>query len=221
MAAGVVIPLSETHQSAQQVPAFLTEHELLAVLRIARKQHTRDWCMILLAYGHGLRTEEICALRTSDIRNGVLSVQRRKRSLKTSQPLLRNESEPLLDEVAAMDRWLRERPQDDSGVLFTSRNGGELHRSQFFRVFQRIAEQAGLPLAKRNPRILKYSLAAHLLASGVDIFRVTEILGHRSLHSTLRYARAARRIAEPSEFALVASLWRESAAGAAREARGL
>jgi hypothetical protein len=43
--------------------------------------------------------------------------------------------------------------------------------------------------------VLKYSLAAHLLAADADVAAVSEFLGHRSLNSTLQYIKAARRLA--------------------------
>jgi site-specific recombinase XerD len=149
--------------------------------------------MILIAYRHGLRTEEVCGLRLGDVRDGVLSVQRRKGSLKTAQPLGHDHAEPLLDEVSALRAWLKERPSDGSDVLFTSQKGGALGRSQFFRIFQGIAKAAGLPAGKRHPRILKYSLASHLLAGKADLGSVTRILGHRSVNSTMQYIKAIDR----------------------------
>jgi site-specific recombinase XerD len=176
----------------------MTPVELLVVLDVARERRTRDWCMILVAYRHGLRTEEVCGLKLGDVRGGALSVQRRKGSLKTVQPLCPNRSEPLLDEVAALRAWLEERPNDGSDALFTSQKGGALDRTQFFRIFQGIAKASGLPAAKRHPRVLKYSLAAHLLAGKTDVAALTQILGHRSRNSTLQYVKAiARRAAEP------------------------
>lgn len=166
---------------------FLTPDELIRVLRLARARRTRDWFMILLAYRHGLRSAEVCALKLADVRNCSLSVQRVQGSLKTVQPLERHPNEPLLDEVAALREWLTERPNTGSDFLFTSRKCGALHPTQFFRIFQAIAEKAGLPAHKRQPRVLKYSLAAHLLARNVDVVLVNHVLGYRSINSTLKY----------------------------------
>jgi site-specific recombinase XerD len=95
----------------------------------------------------------------------------------------------LLDEVAALEAWLAVR-RDRSPFLFTSQKGGRLHRTQFFRTFQTLAKQAALPIQKRHPRILKYSLAAHLLAQKTDVTAISRMLGHRSMNSTLQYVKA-------------------------------
>jgi integrase len=66
----------------QCAKTHLTPEELIRVLRIARAQRIRDWCMILVAYRHGLRTSEVCDLKLADIKGGSLSVKRAKGSLK-------------------------------------------------------------------------------------------------------------------------------------------
>jgi site-specific recombinase XerD len=193
----------KARQAGGRAITFMTYEELLTVLRIARQRRTRDWCMLLVAYRHGLRTTEVCGLRLSDLKEGVLSVQRLKGSRKTEQPLYPHYREPLLDEVAALREWLRVRPNDGSDALFSSQKGGALDRCQFFRIFQSVAKAAGLSADKRHPRVLKYSLASHLLAANADVTAVSEILGHRSLSSTLQYVKAA---ADASEEALARTL---------------
>jgi type 1 fimbriae regulatory protein FimB len=183
--------LEKPRQAGRRAMTFMTYEELLTVLRIARQRRTRDWCMLLVAYRHGLRTTEVCGLRLSDLKDGVLSVQRLKGSRRTAQPLYPDGDQPLLDEVKALRQWLRVRPNDGSDALFTSQKGGALDRCQFFRIFQSVAKEAGLSAGKRHPRVLKYSLASHLLAANADVTAVSEILGHRSLSSTLQYVKAA------------------------------
>jgi integrase/recombinase XerD len=194
-----VVNQPNTARRAERSPvAFMTYEELLRVLRVARKRSTRDWCMLLLAYGHGLRTTEVCNLQLEDVTGGVLFVRRLKGSRSTAQPLYSHRAEPLLDEIKALTEWLRMRREDGSPALFTSQKGGPLHRSQFFRIFQSTAREAGLSTDKRHPRVLKYSLASHLLAADADVTAVSEFLGHRSLNSTLQYIKAARRLARRS-----------------------
>jgi len=176
----------------QCIRPFLTPEELLRVLRVARERRIRDWCMILMAYWHGLRMSEVCALKLADIRDGSLSVQRRQGSLKTVQPLYRDSHEPLLDEVTALQEWLKQRPNVRSGTLFISRNGGALDKAQFFKNFQAAAKAAGFPAAKSNPGILRYSLASHLVARNVDRALIAKALGHRSINSTFKYITGRR-----------------------------
>ena len=168
---------------------FLTPEEVLAVLKAARAHSIRDWALILLAYRHGLRASEVCSLKLADVdlKAGFISVRRLKGSLHTTQPVYQHRGQPLLNEVNALRAWLRCRPKDGSDFLFTSQKGGKLGREQFFRVFQKVAELAGLPRNKRHPHVLKHSLASHLVAGNVNLALVRQALGHRSINSTMQY----------------------------------
>lgn len=167
----------------------LTSDEVLRVLKTARGRSVRDWAMILLAYRHGLRASEVCNLKLADldVKAQTITIRRLKGSLTTVQPLFAHRGQPLLDELGAVRAWLRERKNDGSDYLFTSQKGGRLDRTQFFRVFQAIAEATGLPAEKRHPHVLKHSLASHLVAENVNLALVRQALGHRSITSTMQY----------------------------------
>ena len=186
------LPMPEAIRLSRPSRMSLAPEELLAVLQVARECRIRDWCMILMAYRHGLRSAEVCGLKLEEIKFGSLSIQRLQGSLKTTQKLQRHYGEPLLDEVLALQEWLRARPVDPSNALFTSRKGGPLHPTQFFRIVQATAKAAGLAANKRHPRVLRHSLAFHLLSDKVDVSLVSRALGHRSINSTLLYVRSRR-----------------------------
>jgi len=166
----------------------LTRKEILSVLKIAKFQSKRNHAMILLAFKHGLRASEVCALKVSDIdlKNGIITIRRLKGSLKSSQDLLDIPGEPLICEKQVLRAWLAEREtyRDASDYLFLSQKGGKLDRSAFFRVFQSIAERAGLPASKRHPHCLKHSLGYYLVEQGVSLPSIQQTLGHKSLAST-------------------------------------
>jgi integrase len=159
--------------------------------------------MFLMAYWHGLRMSEVCALRLADIRDGSLSVQRRQGSLKTVQSLHRDRREPLLDEATAIQQWLKQRPNVRSDALFISRNGGALDKAQFFKNFRAAAKAAGLPTAKSHPGILRYSLVSHLAARNINLALIANALGHRSINSTLKYVKATEREKKADSFAVM------------------
>ena len=205
MASVISMPAVKPRRANRGRMVFLTPEELLAVLKVARERNTRDHAMILLACRHGLRASEVCGLKLADVdvKGGSISLQRLKGSLKTVQPLYRHRGQPLLDEVAVVKAWLRERPADGSGYLFTSQKGGRLDRTQFFRVFQAVAAAAGLEPAKRHPHVLKHSLASHLVAGNVNPL-VKQALGHRSINSTMQYVGTTdAQAAEPAQVALM------------------
>ena len=62
----------------------LTRDELRALLTVAKAHSERDHLMILTGFWHGLRCSEIVKMRGTQIRDGHLTVQRLKGSLKTT-----------------------------------------------------------------------------------------------------------------------------------------
>jgi type 1 fimbriae regulatory protein FimB len=150
---------------------FLSKAEMLAILKVAKERSTRDWAMIVMSYRHGLRAAEVCGLKLAgiDLKAGSVSIRRQKGSLHTVQPLYPHRGQPLLDETTALRAWLHKRPADGSDYLFSSQKGGRLCRTQFFRMFQRVARIAGLPVEKQHPHVLKHSLASHLVVGNVNL----------------------------------------------------
>jgi type 1 fimbriae regulatory protein FimE len=104
--------------------------------------------MVLLAIRHRLRVSEVTGLRVEhvNVNEGWIRVERLKDSLATVQTLEHHPGQPLLDEVRVLSRWLRERRDDVSGVLFVSSHGGRMNRSTFARLWRRLAED-GRPAA--------------------------------------------------------------------------
>jgi len=99
-----------------------------------------------------------------------------------------------LDEVVALRAWLKVRPADGSDYLFTSQKGGRLDRAQFFRIFQVVAEAAGLPTEKRHTHCLKHSLASHRVAGNVNLALVKQHSGTaRSVRRRNVWARRTRK----------------------------
>jgi site-specific recombinase XerD len=187
----IVIPIS-AHKVIRRKHGrmnILTPQEMLDLLKAARQHSTRDWAMILLAYRHGLRASEVCGIKLADLdlKVGSISIKRLKGSLHTVQPLYQHRGQPLLDEAAAIRAWLRKRVADGSDYLFTSQKGGRLSRIQFFRNFQKVAEEAGLSQEKRHPHVLKHSLASHLVVGNANLALIRQALGHRSINSTMAY----------------------------------
>jgi site-specific recombinase XerD len=70
--------------------------------------------------------------------------------------------------------------------------GGRLDRSAFFRMFQAVATEAGLPPEKRYVHCLKRSLGFAMVAANRSLTTIQNALGHRSASSTGIYAQPSR-----------------------------
>ncbi len=168
---------------------FLTESEMKKFLGAARKgRHTvRDFCLMLVAYRHGLRASELIDIRLKDLdlEMGRLFVRRVKGSLSTHQPIEG-------DELRAVRAWLRERedyPNSNSNYLFLSERGPLTRQAVNYLVAQ-TGKRAKLKFAV-NPHMLRHSTGYFLANKGYDTRLIQDYLGHKNISHTVRYTRTA------------------------------
>ncbi|HET8998834.1 MAG TPA: tyrosine-type recombinase/integrase [bacterium] len=156
---------------------------MLRLLEAGKRHGPRAHAMVLLAIRHGLRVSEVTGLRVKhvNVKEGWIRVERLKGSLTTVQTLERHPGQPLLDEVRVLSRWLRERRDDGSGVLFVSSHGGQMNRSTFARLWRRLAAAAGLPPVEWHPHVAKHPTGTLLARSGASAFLIRQYLGHHRL----------------------------------------
>ncbi len=108
---------------------FLTAKEVQAMMQAARQGPTgeRDYCLILLAFRHGMRISELLDLHYHDLdlHEGRVNVRRLKNGFSTIHPLR-------FDEREAIERWSLVRAgwkaADKTDALFISRRGTALSR---------------------------------------------------------------------------------------------
>jgi integrase/recombinase XerD len=137
----------------------------------------RDRLMILLLYGCGLRTSELCALNVSDINRErhELVVQKGKGDKPRSIPI----PEALFTELLA---YLLERGK--RGALFrTHFLERRITDKDVCAVVTDVATRAGLRPGV-TARTLRHSFATHLMDRGVDLAIIASLMGHRSPQET-------------------------------------
>jgi type 1 fimbriae regulatory protein FimB len=185
----------------------LTHDEVLKVLKAAADDK-RNLAMILLGYRHGMRASEVCRLEMKDVdlKNGEITIRRLKGSLKTTQPLA-DLRQPLLSEKRVLRAWLEERGNHPSRYVFVSQKSGQVHRSQFYRVFADAAERAGLSKDKRHPHCLKHALGYSLVEANVNLAVIKQALGHKSIASTAVYTTPTDESTGKAVVAALASLF--------------
>jgi integrase/recombinase XerC len=141
----------------------------------------RDWAVMLLLYGAGLRIGEATGLTGAVMPIGAtLSVTGKREKTRLV---------PLLPQVkAAIERYtdLCPHPIARDEILFKGARGGPLSPA-IIRRSVRVA-RGRLGLAERTtPHALRHSFATHLLARGADLRSLQELLGHASLSSMQVY----------------------------------
>lgn len=141
----------------------------------------RDWAVLLLLYGCGLRVSEATGLTGDVLPLGQTLRVTGKRNKVRQVPLLDNVRE-------AVEGYLElcPYPPAKSEPLFRGSRGGALSPALIRRAVQGARKRLGLP-EKTTPHALRHSFATHLMAGGADLRSLQELLGHASLSSTQVY----------------------------------
>ena len=75
----------------------------------------------------------------------------------------------------------------DCPYLFPTAEGGHISINSVQQYLRRLVRKAGLGDTKLYPHIFRHTFATQFLAHGGSVFHLKEILGHRSLTTTLKY----------------------------------
>ena len=141
----------------------------------------RDFAVLILLYGAGLRISEALGLRRGDAPlSDWLTIT--GKGNKTREV-------PVLSAAAkAVDDYLAACPFDDgpSSPLFVSSRGSALGPRAVQRLVEELRASLDLP-AHVTPHALRHAFATHLLSNGGDLRAIQELLGHASLSTTQRY----------------------------------
>ena len=141
----------------------------------------RDFALLLLLYGAGLRIGEALALTGAALPLAPVLRVTGKRGKTRMVPIL-----PAVREAVSVYAELCPHDLDPDGPLFRGARGGALDPG-VVRASVRAARRA-LGLSERTtPHALRHSFATHLLAGGADLRSLQELLGHASLASTQIY----------------------------------
>jgi len=184
----------DSPRQARRIPKYLGESEVEDLLTAAR-----DWpgpegrrlvALVEVLYATGLRVSELVGLPlTALTRDRQMLVVRGKGGKERMVPL----SEPARDAVAAYlevrDKFVpKGRAAKARSRLFPSRGKqGHLTRARMAQLLKDLAARAGIAPAKVSPHVLRHSFASHLLAHGVDLRSLQQMLGHADIATTQIY----------------------------------
>jgi integrase/recombinase XerC len=182
-----VIPMLKGPRVPRSLPRPIDPEAVLALAGDAADSArdgwvgARDWAVLLLLYGCGLRVSEATDLTGDVLPLGATLRVTGKRNKMRQVPLLANVRE-------AIEGYLElcPYPPAKGEPLFRGSRGGPLSPALIRRVVQGARKRLGLP-EKTTPHALRHSFATHLLAGGADLRSLQELLGHASLSSTQIY----------------------------------
>ncbi len=169
-----------------------SDKELRTILDVARRTRygPRDYAIVTLALGCGLRLNEIRELTLDDIdlREGVLTVRgETSKSGRKRQVVL----DPMA--AAAADTYIKDwrKPVPGTRAIFTTNRNSAFTREGFSRILyglQKPMEKAGVPnfICHR----LRHTWATNAHRVGLSIFDIQEQGGWRKLDMVRRYTKS-------------------------------
>lgn len=182
------IPAELDLPSELYLPHAISESEVTALIDASAGDDPaslRDHAMLETLYATGMRVSELTGLRLSDLHlaEGFATVTG-KGSKQRIVPLGQCAIDALRLYLSHGRGTLCSRSARYDEVFLTRR--GPISRSQVFRLVKKYAELAGIK-ARVSPHTLRHSCASHLLARGMDLRLVQELLGHSALATTQVY----------------------------------
>ena len=134
--------------------------------------------IVLLLYGCGLRTAELCALRVQDVER-----ERRELFVRAGKGD-RQRVVPIPDAVmTALRAYLLDRGGARGPLFRTEAKRRPLATRHVCEVVEQAARRAGLA-GQVTPKTLRHSFATHLMDRGVDLAVISSLMGHRSPSET-------------------------------------
>jgi site-specific recombinase XerD len=185
-------------RGAREQPIEYFEAEEMAAFLASIDRRTshgvRDYALFALLFNTGARVQEILNLRLADVRLDrpyqvrLVGKGNRVRLCPiwpgTAQ-LLRSHIERQRTEIA----------DGSARPIFTNQRGAPLTRFGVRYLLRRYLASGNtiapaLRAKRLHPHSLRHTTAIHLLKAGVDFATISQWLGHASLNTTMRYARA-------------------------------
>jgi integrase/recombinase XerD len=182
-------------------PAYnvLTEEELSRMLNAARASNYRDYVMLAVMAGCGLREVEVVGLRIGDFREAaedqvllrVLGKGDKVRNVPISPELWR-----LIQRFVLLTQRSFTSHPDSRKPLFTSRVGKDkaLTTRSVQNIVKKYVLAAGITKAI-SPHSIRHTVGTNMALNEAPLLVIQQFLGHSDPKTTLRYIRRAEELA--------------------------
>ena len=186
----LVAKLQPVHMP-RKLPVILSREEVGRL--IAAAGNLKHQTALALAYGTGLRVNEVVTLKVGDIDSQRMTLRvEQGKGQKDRYAML---SPVLLERLRVWWRVARAQGKMlDGGWLFPGLNPiRPLSARQLNRAIHTAADEAGIE-KHISMHSLRHAFATHLLEQKVDIRLIQVLLGHKKLETTALYAQVATEI---------------------------
>jgi integrase/recombinase XerD len=141
---------------------------------------TRTWVLALVLLDCGLRISEALGLERADVDLDGLVLKVLGKGGKVRLVPLSHELRKHL---------FRFLDKTEGRYVFQAFNGSHLERHNVYEELQRLCRRIGIS-AHPNPHNFRHAFAAHSMKNGLDVFRLSRILGHTNIATTQIYLRS-------------------------------
>jgi integrase/recombinase XerD len=172
---------------SERLPVILSEEEVARLIESASTSYHRVILMTL--YGTGLRREELCRLKVTDVdsQRMVIHVRQGKGNKDRDITL----SPRLLEVLRAYWKWRKPKTYLFPSP-YRSRTERPIDSKTVWYAVREAARRAGIK-KKVSPHLLRHSWATHLLERGTDLKTIQVLLGHFDLEATTIYLHLSQR----------------------------
>lgn len=194
--ASATLATTRNLKNVPAAPRALSETQAFDLLSVAAPAATRtgdvpmnkrrDFLLLILMYGFGLRVGEAVGLTLAQARTARATGKLTLTGKGNKQRVV-----PVPPELqSALNQYLvSQNARTDSELLLVGSNKAALSPRTAQLLLKKLRGELGLPV-RTTPHALRHSFATHLLQNGADLRVVQELLGHASLSTTQRYLAA-------------------------------
>lgn len=178
-------------------PKYLSVDDIFGLIHNLSQDdffNLRDFTIVEVLYGTGIRVSELVSLNEADLNLNEASIKIRGKRKKERIVLF---GEPALK---AIKKYLEARRQflfrkkliekTDEPLLtyplFLNNRGRRISSRGVHYLIRKITRNCGI-LRHISPHTLRHTFATHLLDGGADLVSISELLGHENLSSTQIY----------------------------------
>ncbi|MBD5390971.1 tyrosine recombinase [bacterium] len=181
----------EAPKAPKRLPKMIKESEIEMLFNIC-DQNTplglRNYCILEVLYGCGLRVSELCSLEIKDIDFNELSIVVHGKGSKDRVVIMFEEmAKDLRRYISTYRLDLLYLSQDhENRHVFLNKNGTTLTPRGVRVILNKLISDCGETF-HLSPHMLRHSFATALLNNGADLRSVQELLGHENLSTTQIY----------------------------------
>ena len=176
----------------KKLPKILSVDQVEKLINSSREDQSisgiRLNTMIEILYATGIRISELVEMKLSATyaEKNFLLIQG-KGNKERLVPISENTEDKIKDYLKIRNEFINN--DTDSKWLFPSKQSskGHITRQRFNQLLQTLCERVNLNNIRISPHKLRHAFATHLLANGVDLRSLQQMLGHADISTTQIY----------------------------------